>query len=345
MAKTLVCYHRDMDGWASAFAFWKKTKLDKKFAAEHGDVEYVSVQYGEDLPVIASTGGFSHMYVLDFSYNREISDRLAKRYTFKTIDHHKTAEKELGGAPYLVYNADVSGAELTWMTLHGNNVPRLIQYVGDYDLYKFELPQSREVTTYLLQLKWDFELWDNVELDVATAEGAVMWGQIQKQAEFLYKRAGTAEYLGLVTRTIDSPLVYNEAAQLALKAEPIPFAMIYRHDGNKWIVGLRGDKGYDLSAVACIMGGGGHFNASGFTMTGNFDPIIVGKAVLAAFQAIFVGRMSGRSARQFAEMQLMPLGITQLMPYVEFEMPEPPVQPDADQLAESLKTDEENVAK
>lgn len=329
MAKTLVCYHRDMDGWASAYAFWKKCQLDEKFAEEHGEVEYLSVQYGEAMPNVISNGGFSRIYVLDFSYNREISDYLAKHFIFKTIDHHKTAEKELAGAPYLVYNPDVSGAELTWMTLHGGDVPKLIQYVGDYDLYKFALPQSREITTYLLQLKWNFEIWDNLDLDTAVAEGTVMWNQIQKQAAFLYGRAGTAEYLGITTRTIDSPLVYNEAAQLALKAEPIPFAIVFRNDGDKWIVGLRGDKGYDLSAVASTLGGGGHFNAAGFTMTGNFDPLLVGKAVLSVFHAIFVGRMTGRSARQFAEMQLMPLGIFQLAPYVDFEMPEPPVQPEA----------------
>lgn len=330
MNKTLVCYHRDMDGWASAFAFWKKYKLDKKFAEAHGEVEYVSVQYGEPVPAVVETGGFTHIYVVDFSFSREISDQLAKQFNFKTIDHHKTAEKELAGAPYLVYDATVSGAELTWKTLHGTNPPLLIQYVGDYDLYKFELPNSREITTYLLQLGSDFETWDNFDFDTALAEGTVLWKQIQNFAKFLHSRAGTAEYLGITTRTIDSPLVYNEAAQRALKAEAIPFAMVYRNDGNKWIVGLRGDKGYDLSAVACVMGGGGHFNAAGFTMTGNFDPVLVGKAVLSAFHAIFVGRMTGRSARQFAEMQLMPLGIYQLSPYVDFDMPEPPAQPEAD---------------
>ena len=282
------------------------------------------------MPAVIETCGFTHIYVEHFSFSRESSDKLAKQFNFKTIDHHKTAEKELAGAPYLVYDATVSGAELTWKTLHGSNPPLLIQYVGDYDLYKFALPNSREITTYLLQMGSDFEAWDNIDLDTALAEGTVLWKQIQNFAKFLHSRAGTAEYLGITTRTIDSPLVYNEAAQRALKAEAIPFAMVYRNDGNKWIVGLRGDKGYDLSAVACVMGGGGHFNAAGFTMTGNFDPVLVGKAVLSAFHAIFVGRMTGRSARQFAEMQLMPLGIYQLSPYVDFDMPEPPAQPEAD---------------
>lgn len=324
MAKTLVCYHRDMDGWASAFAFWKKHKQDKSFAVEHGEVEYVSVQYGEELPEIVDAGDFTHMYVVDFSFNREISDMLAQRFKFKTIDHHKTAEKELSGAPYLVYDNTISGAELTWKTLHGSNIPKLIRYVGDYDLYKFALPDSREITTYLLQLEWDFEVWDNFDITKATEDGSLLWGQIQNHAKFLYKRSGRQEYLGIATRTIDSPLVYNEAAQLALVNEEIPFAVIYRNDGDKWIVGLRGNKGYDLSAVACVMGGGGHRDACGFTMTGNFDPKLVANGILAAFHAIFVGRTTGRQARQFAEMQLLPLGNFQLMPAVDFDMPEVP---------------------
>ena len=62
MAKTLVCYHRDLDGFGAAFAFWKKYMRDKNFKAAHGEVEYESVQYGEPFPKKASD--YTHIYVL-----------------------------------------------------------------------------------------------------------------------------------------------------------------------------------------------------------------------------------------------------------------------------------------
>lgn len=330
MAKTLVLWHRDLDGFGSAWAFWKRCQADKAFAAKHGEVVYKSVQYGEGVPDVQ---GIDIIYVVDFSFSREICDRLAEDFELHVIDHHESAERELAGAPYAVFNGNVSGAELTWMTLHPNtDVPVILSYVGDYDLYRFALPDSRAITTYLLQLTQDFDVWDAFDIDVARHDGTLLWGQIEKFAKFLYKRSLSAEHLGLKTRVIDAPLQYNEAAMVAYTTEELPVVIVYRCDGDKWIVGLRGNQGYDLSAVASVLGGGGHRNAAGFTIKGNFNPVFVANAVLSVLHALYEARVPARDARQFANMQLMPLGIFELGQFKDPGVVEPLVAtvPDAE---------------
>ena len=315
MAKTLVCYHRDLDGFGSAFAFWKKYMRDKTFAAAHGEVEYVSVQYGEPFPKEASD--YTHIYVLDFTFDRAICDELAAVVKLKVIDHHESKFKDLEGADYAVLDASMSGAELTWKTIYGMPIPEVIKYVGDYDLHTFLLPNSREITSYLRFLDWDFETWDNIDMGVALDVGTLLWAQVQSEAKFLAKRSMLVEYLGISTRIFDAPIQYNEAATQVYENEVLPFVTFFRYDGDKWLVGVRGNQGWNLTKLANVFGGNGHRNASGFTLTGNFNPTLMANALLSTFHALYVARTSGRQARQFAEAQLMPMGMFTLAPYVE----------------------------
>ncbi len=315
MYKTLVCYHRDLDGFGSAFAFWKKYMRDKNFQAAHGEVEYVSVQYGEPFPRVASD--YSHIYVLDFTFDRAICDELDKVAQLTIIDHHESKFKDLEGARYAILDASMSGAELTWKTLHGMPIPEVIKYVGDYDLHTFKLPNSREITSYLRFLDWDFEVWDNIDMKVALDVGTLLWAQVQSEAKFLAGRSMSVEYLGIKTRIFDAPIQYNEAATRVYESEVLPFVVFYRHDGDKWLVGVRGNQGWNLTKLANVFGGNGHRNASGFTLTGNFNPTLMANALLSTFHALYVARTSGRQARQFAEAQLMPMGMFTLAPFVE----------------------------
>ena len=315
MAKTLVCYHRDLDGFGSAFAFWKKYMRDKTFAAAHGEVEYVSVQYGEPFP--KEPTDYTHIYVLDFTFDRATCDELDKVVQLTIIDHHESKFKDLEGARYAVLDASMSGAELTWKTLYGMPIPEVIKYVGDYDLHTFALPNSREITSYLRFLSWDFEVWDNIDMSVALDVGTLLWEQVQSEAKFLASRSMPVEYLGVKTRIFDAPIQYNEAASRIYEGEALPFVAFYRHDGDKWLLGIRGNQGWNLTKLANVFGGNGHRNASGFTLAGNFNPTLMANALLSAFHALYVARMTGRQARQFAESQLMPMGMFTLPPFVD----------------------------
>ena len=55
-----------------------------------------------------------------------------------------------------------SGAMITWEALHlpHEDCPDLIEYVQDRDLWRWELPLSREVGSYILTLGETVEEWD-----------------------------------------------------------------------------------------------------------------------------------------------------------------------------------------
>jgi len=63
------------------------------------------------------------------------------------IDHHKTAMKELEGLDYVVFDLDSSGVTLTWQVFNpGVNIPSILLYIEDRDLWKWELPDSKEIS-------------------------------------------------------------------------------------------------------------------------------------------------------------------------------------------------------
>ena len=86
-----VLYHSPcIDGFTAAYAAWTK------FGNDHL-VTYVPCRYHEPLPEIEDG---SHVYILDFSYPREILVELAERCLLVVIDHHESAQKDLEGLSF-----------------------------------------------------------------------------------------------------------------------------------------------------------------------------------------------------------------------------------------------------
>jgi oligoribonuclease NrnB/cAMP/cGMP phosphodiesterase (DHH superfamily) len=162
--KPLIIYHAGcMDGATAALAAWLKFGED---------AEYRPASYGDPAPTDEEVRG-RDVYVLDFSYPREElermnaaclnNDELAGRYDGKllVLDHHKTAQADLAGLPFCTFDMSKSGAVLAWehfhpppMNLSGTArlpvvIPELFAYVQDRDLWRWELPHSREVSAAL----------------------------------------------------------------------------------------------------------------------------------------------------------------------------------------------------
>ena len=110
--------------------------------------------------------------VVDFSWPYEQMLELAERTDdLMLLDHHKTALDDIGphadpgasasdieiglrtyGDCRFVAQLDMerSGAMLTWNWFHRADPPALVQYVQDRDLWRWELPHSREIGSLLL---------------------------------------------------------------------------------------------------------------------------------------------------------------------------------------------------
>jgi len=172
--KPLVIYHANCtDGFGAAFAAWLKL----------GDeAEYRACHYNQECFQDGETVHNREVYILDFSFPRDVMDWLfrdAKRVVW--LDHHKTAFEmwcggyrkgdrfqaiPLGGADslehYIVLDDNFSGAYLTWEYFHpGTEVPMLIRHIDDRDRWVFALPGSKEIHAALASYKpWSFEQWE-----------------------------------------------------------------------------------------------------------------------------------------------------------------------------------------
>lgn len=261
-----VLYHEDADGFASAYVVWTIYK---------DSANYIGVQYGRPVPEIPE--GTKLLLVVDFSYSREICEDLAAKYDLRVYDHHKTAEKELDGLEYALFNKGLSGCGLVWKALYPiKEMPKLLQYVQDRDLWKFELPASDIVNMYIATLPWDFNLWhsqayfDGFVRNAAMAGSAIKAfrdGQIEGTLRDvrimrMHFSDDTFYEIPVVNCSTNISEVGN---RLCAEYQESPFSASYcdRRDVRSW--SLRSVGEFDVSEVAKKFGGGGHKNAAGFT--------------------------------------------------------------------------------
>ena len=156
--KTFVIHHQDCpDGFGAAYAAWLKL----------GDnATYVPGKYGDQPPEMPPD---SIVYVLDFSYPRNTVIELWKNHSLTLLDHHKTAQESLTGLPGCLVDLSKSGAALSWQHFHPDQkMPDLLAYVQDRDLWKFELPNSREISAYIYSKGYNFQTWSEMHLILET---------------------------------------------------------------------------------------------------------------------------------------------------------------------------------
>lgn len=261
----VVLYHANCpDGFGAAYAAW--TVL--------GDAAtYRPVNYGQPCPPEVE-GGVSRLFILDFSYPRATLERLREcAREILVLDHHKTARDELAGLPYALFDLDRSGAVLAWEHFHpGEPVPLLLRYVQDRDLWRWELEDSREVSEALASYDRDFATWDAIRrrLDAEeypdfALEGGHILRAKRRQVAALCDRAFPADVGGHRVPAVNSPLFQSEVGEELCKRHPeAPFAAIFSVGDGDEIWSLRSRDGFDVSAVAKQLGGGGHPAAAGF---------------------------------------------------------------------------------
>lgn len=280
--KPLIIYHADCtDGFGAAFAAWLKL----------GDeAEYLPQNYGVDYSKSENTFEFKdrEIYILDFSFSRDIMDMLlvrAKRVVW--LDHHKTAFEMWGVAPpaqiwddcrfmdrhHVTLDNNKSGALLAWEYFHPyTEVPMLIKHIDDRDRWQFKLDGSKELHAALASMKpWSFEQWQDIyEL---TSDRGMLDLYIEGAAIL---RAKDASVMGMLKQARKckiqdrSGLAINANQHISevgheLANQSGTFGLVwYVGADNRVKCSLRSNGDYDVSAIARSLGGGGHRNAAGF---------------------------------------------------------------------------------
>lgn len=256
-----VIYHANCsDGFGAAWAAWKLLGERAEYhAAKHGDVP----------PDVSG----KNVVVLDFSYSNAITKQLAQSAkNFLIIDHHKSAMVELHDVSCTRFDMNHSGAMLSWKFFHpSKEAPRLIKLIEDRDLWRWEIPYSKEFSAAFDMVKFDFEEFDKFlddsEIDNAQERGSYILAYSKTVISKIAKNAHSRKLGGKDVLVVNSPHWMSEiGAALSPKCD---FALIWYLDhGDKRVkASLRAHhEDFDVSEIAKKFGGGGHKKAAGFAL-------------------------------------------------------------------------------
>lgn len=284
-----VLYHANcMDGIGAAYVAHKYFSEQDEIQ----EVKYYPVQYGQPFPENIKFCPSTKIYILDFSYGRDILDDIyAKVGMLVVLDHHKTAEEFLKEAPYAIFNQDKSGASLAWEYFRkGKPQPDLISYIEDRDLWKYKLPGTRKIFSALVN--------KGIMQDKFTEENSIFsryvdktfvsggFNELIEEGDLLdsyrdsllsglankkSKKIFLSELQGKSVAVFNTTEFVSEAGQAVYNNHEVDFSMSFFLTRDlEWVFSLRSKTPkVDTSAISKSFGGGGHACASGFKM--DFD--------------------------------------------------------------------------
>lgn len=261
--KIVVLYHADCaDGFGAAFAAWKKFGEEALYIAVHHDTDPPK-EIEEAL-----------VYTLDYSYKPEVIDSFkSKMKKLIIIDHHVTAKESVSRADESVLEIEHSGSVLAWNYFHPKEpVPKLLLHIEDGDIWKFQLPGTRELYESLMMRSFDFLVWDKLitewedpdKLASYLKEGELLLRRKELTVNELLENAEEVEFEGYTCKMVNSPLYASLIGNKLVEAGS-PIGIIWSRRENKIIVSLRSSGEPDVAALAEKYGGGGHKAAAGFS--------------------------------------------------------------------------------
>ena len=259
-----VIYHANCsDGFGAAYAAWKC--LGKKS-------QYHAAKHGSSPPDV--TG--KNVAILDFSYNNiTTKSMIEEANSLIVIDHHKSAMVELHDISQTHFDMTKSGAMLAWEFFHpGKEAPKFIQYIEDRDLWKWELPYSKEFAAAFDMVPFEFEEFikfeDDSVFDDAVKRGSFILAYSKTVVKKVCEKAKPRKYDGKEVLVVNSS---HWMSEIGGRLSPdCDFAVVwyYDHEDRVIKVSLRAfHEHVDVSEIAKKFGGGGHKKASGFTLPGD----------------------------------------------------------------------------
>lgn len=274
-----------MDGFASAMIL----NLFLKSINEAQNALFFPAQYKETPLPEESLYEDADVYILDFSYPKETLEKIkSKAKSIVVLDHHESAQRNLDGLEYAIFDMEKSGATLTWQFFFPDKpVPEFIKHIEDRDLWggKHNNEPSIETNKIIAALgsyEKEFDLWesflDKENLQDLKEEGKHILRYKQETVKKVTKAIiadssnDRINIAGHMVRCINCTHLASEICGELCKGEK--FAATYSCSKGKKRFSLRSEKdvGENVAIIAEKFGGGGHENASGFSIPENLSP-------------------------------------------------------------------------
>jgi hypothetical protein len=265
MERTIILYHANCpDGFGGAYSAWKK----------YGDsAEYRPMGYGDPAPTDLDG---AQVFFIDFCYDQARMDAIkAVAASLTVLDHHEGVEEVVRSMPTYVYDANRSGATIAWSYFHPDiPTPHLLSVIEDDDLFRFALPETKPLLSYIAVKPFSFEFWDTLASDLDDPKRAEpLLAKISAYREYFdllieqsVERAKLVEFEGYqiyIGQTHPmKPMVSALGNALARKQGPFGLVIQVRTEGLA--ISMRGDGTLDLVPIAKKYGGNGHHYSCAF---------------------------------------------------------------------------------
>ena len=267
-----IIYHaRCSDGFGAAWAIWNLLGDQAVYRqAEHGSPPPQEVEG-------------RHVVIADFSYSKKTLLKIKdKAKSIIVLDHHKSAYEDLHDLDFAKFDMSRSGAGMTWDHFHSTKRPPLIDYIEDRDLWKWSLPNSKEIMTAFECVKPSFESFSEFNERLCTehgmsevvAQGSAILPYKNAKSRSLSEKAYMVDLSAICSLNdpslqvpcVNTALFHSEVGNLLAQTHPLAIIW-YRAEDGRYRHSLRSVGKIDCSKIAEFWGGGGHADASGFTTT------------------------------------------------------------------------------
>lgn len=288
MKNIIVLYHRGCnDGIVAAWAAFSRFGKGAK---------YLAYQYGEELP--ADIFG-NHVIMVDLSIPVDMLSKVKSEVeSLLIIDHHKTAEplayhmqpvktyadylrhRMDGDQTFMLFDREHSGAVLAYAffnnieTIVPAELPKPIQLIQDYDLWQHNFSDTKPLNAWLINGGLSIERVEELMSygDNIPAEFLAVGSALMKYDEKII-RSVLKEYIetfkmddGTTYAMINAPHHLRNEIGDKLK-DKFDFVVLYTRRKERTVYSLRARKGgFDTSTISSLFGGGGHAEASAFSI-------------------------------------------------------------------------------
>ncbi len=273
----IIFYHENcLDGFASSYIANKKFK---------NKAEYIPLSHtasGDDVlkakKIKINDLKDKEVYFVDFCLKEKelkLVEKVVKKLV--VIDHHIGAKSLVESLEGGVFQDGVSGAYLAHKYFFPKDkVSRFIEYISIGDTWTWKNEKlEREILAYIHTIDFDFKTFSKIEKDLEDKNKFIKAREIGKLLLENYSKMVDSQILKAKLINFDKYKVYAVNAssifsselghKLAEKSKD-KFSIVYHFENDKLKISLRGDNKVNLSELAKKYGGGGHFNAAGFSL-------------------------------------------------------------------------------